>query len=174
MTQATPGADVELQGYSQNHYGTASFDNDPTPVDRVATADDSGVASFDDLRPASNTRLRARLAGCPDATDGSSAVITVRTQLTLAAARVGTRVYAFSGKSIPARPGGLVVGLYRVAGSVESLVAQARANATTGQYSMNVTFPLRDQGQRITLVLKTGRDAQNAAGRSNSRLLLIQ
>ena len=111
VTGATPTATIELQGYSQNHYGTASFDNDPTPVDRVATADDSGVASVDDLRPASNTRLRARVAGCPDATAGSTAVITVRTQLTLAASRIGSRVYAFSGKSIPARPGGLVVGI---------------------------------------------------------------
>jgi hypothetical protein len=114
VTGAIAGEKVELQGYSQNHGGTASFDNDPTPVDRSGTADANGSVTFSDLRPASNTRVRAMPRGCPYPLNAASSVISVRTQLTLAMSRTGVRRYVISGQSIPARAGGLVVGLYRV------------------------------------------------------------
>ena len=177
---ATPGSTIELQGYSQNHFLTANFDNDPTPVDRTAVADANGTATFNDIRPASNTRLRARVAGCTylggiSATD----VINVRTQLTLQVARNGARKYTFSGVSIPAREGGLIVGLYRISGGTETLIGQARAAAYNANnpsqpaaYSLTLTFPA-SYGSSGVFVVKTGQDAQNAPGRSNNRTLSI-
>ena len=186
VSGATPTATIELQGYSQNHYGTASFANDPTPVDRTGQADSNGMITFNDLKPASNTRVRARQAGCAY---GNSAVITVRAQETLAVKRIGTRKYTFSGRSIPARPGGLIVSLYRIVGSAcaagvepsscpgEKFIGQARAQAlgapNQGLYSITITFPSSDQNFRDEFVVKTGADAQNAPGRSNARSLLI-
>jgi hypothetical protein len=186
VTGATPTATIELQGYSQNHENTASFANDPTPVDRTAQADSNGAATFNDLKPASNTRVRARQAGCAY---GNSAVIEVRAQETLAVKRVGVRQYTFSGRSIPARPGGLIVSLYRIVGSScqagvepskcpgEKLIGQARAagigSPNQGLYSITITFPSADANVRDEFVVKTGRDAQNAPGRSNTRSLLI-
>jgi hypothetical protein len=187
VTGATPTATIELQGYSQNHEGTNNFDNDPTPVDRTAKADDNGAATFNDLKPASNTRLRARQAGCTYS--GNTAVIEVRAQETLEVKRVGLRKYTFSGRSIPARPGGLIVSLYRITGSAcaagvepskcpgETFLGQSRAVALgspgEGLYSITITFPSRDNNVRDEFVVKTGRDAQNAPGRSNVRSLLI-
>jgi hypothetical protein len=186
VTGATPSATIELQGYSQNHEGTASFANDPTPVDRVGKADANGSITFNDLRPASNTRVRARQQGC---TFGNSDVIEVRAQETLAVKRTGTRSYTFSGRSIPARPGGLIISLYRIVGTAcaagvepskcpgEKFIGQGRAvslgSPGEGLYSIRITFPAADQNVRDEFVVKTGRDAQNAPGRSNARSLLI-
>jgi len=159
----------QLQGYSQNHYGTANFTNDPTPIDRTVTAGSDGSATISDLRPASNTRIRARVKGCAFGTNALGSVINVRTQLTLAAKRTGTRTVVISGGSIPARPGGLIVGIYRDG----VLIGQARADQTSGQYSVTLHFPASDQGKRINLNARTGQDAQNAPGQSNTRSLLI-
>ena len=187
MTGARPNSDVELQGYSQNHFGTAGFSNDLTPVDRSGATDANGAITFSDLRPASNTRLRARMTGCTYT--NQSDVIEVRAQETLDVRRTGTRAYTFSGRSIPAREGGLIVSLYRIVGSPcaagveprscpgEVFVGQARAVALgaagQGRYSIRITFPARDHNVRDEFVVKTGRDAQNAPGRSNARSLLI-
>lgn len=174
-----------LQGYSQNHFGTANFDNDPTPADRSGVSDANGSITFNDLRPASNTRLRAREVGCPNIADAQTAVIEVRAQETLMVKRLGTRSYVFSGASIPARPGGLIVSLYRVVGSPcaagveprnctgEVFLGQARADAVTGRYRIPRRFGSADSHNRASFVVKTGRDAQNAPGRSNTRSLLI-
>jgi hypothetical protein len=184
---ATPTATIQLQGYSQNHDGTMTFANDPTPVDRTGKADSNGAITFNDLRPASNTRLRAKQAGCAYGTN--TAVIEVRAQETLEVKRVGLRKYTFSGRSIPAREGGLIVSLYRITGSAcapgvepskcpgETFIGQGRAVALgspgEGLYSITITFPSRDTNVRDEFVVKTGRDAQNAPGRSNARSLLI-
>ncbi|MFN2523707.1 MAG: hypothetical protein ABR614_10415 [Mycobacteriales bacterium] len=184
---ARPGSTVDLQGYSQDHFGSQGFFNDPTPVDRTGTADSSGSVTFSDLRPASNTRLRARMAGCTYT--GNTDVIEVRAQETLTVQRTGARSYTFSGRSIPARPGGLIVSLYRITGQAcaagvepsrcpgETFIGQARAVALgqngEGLYSIRITFPPRDTNVRDEFVVKTGRDAQNAPGRSNVRSLLI-
>ena len=182
VTGARPGAPVELQGYSQNHYGTNSFANDPTKVDRSGVADDRGSITFNDLRPASNTRVQARQAGCAF---GPSAVIEVRATETLTARRTGTRAYLVAGSSVPARPGGLLVSLFRITGAScragveprncpgEVFLGQGRASETTGDYTIPVRFPARDSHVRDEFVVKTGRDAQNAPGRSNVRSLLI-
>ncbi|MEO6203866.1 MAG: hypothetical protein ABIO67_00550 [Mycobacteriales bacterium] len=179
---ATPGSDVELQGYSQNHFGTATFANDPTPVDRVGTADGSGSVTFNDLRPPSNTRLHARQVGCAY---GSSDVVAVRTQLTLFVQQRAPRTYEISGGSIPARDGGLIVSLYRIDGaqcaaglepracSSEVFLGQGRADGRTGRFSIRLVVGPGVVGPRMWLVLKTGQDAQNLPGRSNARSLLL-
>ena len=48
-------------------------------------------------------------------------MINVRAQETLQVTRISTRTYTFSGRSIPARPGGLIVSLYRIVGSACAL-----------------------------------------------------
>ncbi len=187
---ARPGARVELQGYSQNHEGTMTFDGDPTPVDRAGLADDNGAVTFNDLRLASNTRLRAHEAGCSSSADATSSVVQVRAMQTLRVVRNGARTYTFSGTSIPARPGGLIVSLYRVVGATcaagvdprhcpgEQLLRQGRAHSEgtpgAGTYGgLTVTFPPGATAMREEFVVKTGRDAQNSPGRSNVRSLLI-
>lgn len=194
VSGATPGSVIELQGYSQNHFGTATFDNDTTPVDRRQAADGSGAATFNDLRPASNTRLHARQQGCGFA-NALGQVVTVRATETLQVTRNTSRTFTFSGQSIPARPGGLIVSLYRIVGQAcaagvepsrcpgEVLVGQDRANAGNpdsgdnppgaGLYSIRLTLPATDVNRRVQFVVKTGRDAQNAPGRSNTRSLLV-
>jgi hypothetical protein len=181
VSGTTPGATVELQGYSQNHYGTANFTNDPTNPDRTGVANASGSVTFSDLRPGSNTRLRARQVGC---SYGNSDVINVRTQLSLQVTRVGARTYRFDVDSIPARPGGLIVSIYRITGSPcaagveprncpgEVFVGQTRVSATNGAGRVTLSFG-PDYPAREQFVLKTGQDAQNAPGRSNVRDLAI-
>jgi hypothetical protein len=164
---AAPGAAVELFGYSQNHRGTATFGSAPA---RTAKADANGAVTFTDLRPSANTRLKARQVGCGF---GASKVLSVRTQLVLTVQRTGTRTYVFSGDSIPAREGGLIVGIYRVTGSGETLVSQARADAVNGEWTRTLTLPVRDANVRAQFVVKTGQDAQNVPGRSNVRSLLV-
>jgi len=158
---------VELYGYSQNHYGTATFGSAPV---RTATADENGAVSFSNLRPSANTRLKARQVGCAF---GDSAVMSVRTQLTLKVVRTGLRRYAFSGDSVPARDGGLVVGIYRVTAAGVKLVSQARADAVDGEWTRTLTFGPKDANVRAQFVLRTGRDAQNIPGASNIRSLRI-
>jgi len=167
ITSAPAGATIEVQGYSQNHYLTANFNNDPTPIDRVVTAGSDGSVTINDLRPASNTRLRARVRGCTFT--GLGSVINVRTQLTLAANKTGVRTVVISGHSTPARPGGLIVGIYRDG----TLIGQSRASESSGNYSVTLHFPASDQGKRVNLTARTGQDAQNAPGISNVRSLLI-
>lgn len=183
---ARPGATVILQGYSQNHEGAATFDNDPSPADRVGTADSNGTVTFNDLRPSSNTRLRAAEAGCSFTPGGPTAVVEVRAQETLTVTRTAPRTYVFRGQSIPARPGGLIINLYEVLGQPcapgveprscpgEVFVGQGRANSVTGKYTIGPIKRASSQLEgRVIYVVKTGRDAQNAPGRSNSRSVLI-
>ncbi len=179
---ARPGQLVDLQGYSQDHFMTRSFANDATPRDRSALADAQGAVTINDLRLASNTRLRASERGCAAS---ESAVVSVRTLLTLAVEQSAPRSYRISGQALPAREGGLIVSLYRVTGSPcaagvpphqcpgEQLLSQARADGASGRYAFAVRFPTSLTGERINLVLKTGADGQNAPGRSNTRNLLI-
>ena len=150
-------------------------------MDRLGTADSNGTITFNDLRPSSNTRVRARQAGC---TFGGSAVINVRTTLFLNVTRNSPRTYTFAIDSIPARPGGLIVSIYRIAGNAcaagveprdcpgEVFVSQARVSDINGEGSRTLKFDSSFSG-RERFVLKTGQDAQSAPGRSNVRDLAI-
>ena len=189
VTGARPQASIELQGYSQDHHGSVSFANDMTPVDRTGTADANGTITFSDLRPASNTRVRAHETACAYSSAATGQVINVRATETLRVVRNGPNSYTFGGESIPARPGGLIVSLFQVVGEScaagtrpadcpgERFVTQARAQGEgspgAGSYRIDVQFPDSDRNTRRLFVVKTGQDAQNAPGRSNTRSLLI-
>lgn len=141
---------------------------------RSATTNADGIVTFT-IRPPANTRLRAaqREEDCTDPSFGTepSVVLNVRTALTLTATRNGTRDYTFSGDSLPARAGGLVVSLYRVTDAGKQvLTAQSRASATTGEWSIHRTFA---ETGRFGFVVRTGQDLQNAPGISTTRSTLL-
>jgi hypothetical protein len=117
------------------------------------------------VRPPRNTRLYAQQrTGCPA---GNQVVLGVRTTLSLAAVRNGPRNYTFFGDSLPARPGGLIVSLYRITSSgSEVLTAQARASATTGEWTLTRQFT---GSGTFGFILRTGQDLQNAPGASHVR-----
>ena len=182
-----PGARALLEGYSQVHEGTAYFDNAGSIV-RTGFAGSDGTVTWNDIRPSSNTRVRVFQESCPrpakDTVQDRGAVINVRTTLFLRWTGSKSRTYRFSGDSIPARTGGLIVSFYRITGTPcaagveprrcpgEEFVGQTRADAINGEYA--ITFTLgRGFSPRTRFVLKTGRDAQNAPGRSNVRDLAV-
>lgn len=159
IVQATSGTLVDLFAYSRPS----------TTYERVRTVTvaRNGRASVT-LRPGTNTRLYAQQQGC---TAGQSTVLNVRTALTLAAKRNGTRDYTFSGASLPARDKGLIVSLYRLTADGGSiLTAQTRANPTTGAWTLHRVFT---GSGRFDFVVRTGQDLQNAPGSSNTRSLLV-
>jgi hypothetical protein len=156
---APPNSVVDLWAYSQPSTTFA--------VVRTATVDASGVITWP-VSPLRNTRLYAQTRG---GAPTPQRVLNVATALSLSAARTGTRPYAFSGRSIPARTGGLIVSLYRItADHHRVLTAQTRASATTGSWSLTRAF---SGTGTFTFVVRTGSDLQNVAGSSNERLVTI-
>lgn len=126
-----------------------------------------GTARFE-VAPPTNTRLYAQHVGCAP---GLSEVLDVRTTLTIAARRIGVRDYVFSGDSLPARSGGLMISLYRVTvDGGQVLTAQARASATNGEWSLRRVF---SGSGRYGFVARTGQDLLNAPGASNVRSTLL-
>ena len=156
---SSPRAEVELWAYTRP---STTF-----RLVRSAVTDDRGVAAFT-VRPPGNTRLYARKPGCEPS---PSQVLNVSTALTLTAQRTGPREYVFAGDSLPARPGGLVVSLYRVtADGRQVLTAQTRADSATGEWRLVRRFTGTG---RFGFVVRTGQDLQNAPGSSNVRSLLV-
>ena len=157
--RGTPGTAVELWAYTR-----------PSTTYRMVR---SGVVGNDgtigfDVRPPTNTRLQARQRDCAF---GPSTVLNVATTLTLAVERTGTREYVFSGDSLPARPGGLVVSLYRVtADGSQVLTAQTRASQATGEWRLVRRFT---GSGRFGFLVRTGQDLLNAPGSSAVRSLLV-
>jgi hypothetical protein len=134
---------------------------------RTGVIGDDGTVSFQ-IRPATNTRLYAQQRGC---TAGSSIVLNVRTALTIAVVRTGVRSYTFSGDSVPARTGGLIVSVYRIAADgTEVLALQARADAQNGEWRVARRF---SGSGRFGFVVRTGQDLLNAPGRSNVRSVVV-
>ncbi|MCA1712181.1 MAG: metallophosphoesterase [Actinobacteria bacterium] len=157
--RAEPERAVELWAYTRPSTAYSRV--------RTGTTDASGTATFS-VRPSANTRLYAAVADCPG---GGSVVLAVRTALSLAVSRTGTREYVFSGDSLPARRGGLIVSLYRVeAGGRQVLTAQARASELTGEWSLVRRF---SGTGRFGFVVRTGQDLQNAPGTSAVRSVLV-
>ena len=131
----------------------------------------SGTLTFADLRPPGNTRLYAQTRGCTTDEPRDSVVLNVRTALSLYATRTGPRTYRFTGDTLPARAGGLLVNLYRVtADGRQVLTAQTRASARDGEWRIDRRF--LGTG-RFGFVLRTGQDLQNAPGSSTIRPTLI-
>ncbi|MCA1711303.1 MAG: hypothetical protein LC789_06550 [Actinobacteria bacterium] len=193
ITGATPNRVVELEAYQQNHFGTASFTSGAANT-RTATADANGVATLQ-VRFSSNARARARMQGCAfgrDAgfnqgtTGANSNVLYVKTVITFTVTRVGPKTLRISGDSLPARPGGLIVNIdctdarCKSASNPNGILLQPRANSTTGEFGpVDYAFKAFSVGQRVTLYATTGDpatgkgDAQNIAGRSNDRSVLL-
>ena len=164
--RGAPGAAVDLLAYTRP--------STEYRVVRSATTDASGLAGFT-VRPPANTRLVARrherCSGPPIDETNASVVLNVRTALTITAERNGTRDVTFAGDSLPARPGGLIVSLYRITDDGRQvLTSQARAGATDGQWSVRRRFT---GSGRFGFVARTGQDLQNAPGASNVRSTLI-
>ena len=133
-----------------------------------------GIATFT-VRPPANTRLKAaqREEDCNEPVFGTAptVVLNVRTALTLTAQRHGVRDYTFAGDSLPARPDGLIVSLYRITeSSGPVLTSQARADTQNGEWTMNRKFTGTG---RFGFVVRTGQDLQNAPGVSSTRSTLI-
>ena len=156
---APAGSVVDLYAYSRP---STAFS-----VVRTATVGSTGVVTWS-VAPLTNTRLYAqKQGGAPT----PQQVLGVATALSLNVARTGTRTYAFSGRSVPARAGGLVISLYRSSDGVHQiLTAQTRADAKTGAWSLARAF---SGTGRFTFVVRTGSDLQNAAGTSNTRSVLV-
>jgi hypothetical protein len=156
---APAGSVVDLYAYSRPSTTFA--------VVRSATVGSTGALTWT-VAPLTNTRLYAQKRG---GAATPQTVLSVATALSLNAARTAPRTYVFSGRSIPARAGGLIVSLYRsVDGVHQILTAQTRANAQTGSWSLTRTF---SGVGRFTFVVRTGGDVQNAAGSSNTRSVLV-
>jgi adhesin/invasin len=152
---ATRGSTVDLFAYTRP--------STTYSVVRSGAVTSNGTVSWG-IRPPRNTRLYAQQRGC---LAGGSVVVGVRTTLSLAAVRNGVRNYTFYGDSLPARPGGLIVSLYRInADGSEVLSSQARASATTGEWS--VTRRFTGSGS-FGFIVRTGQDLQNAPGASHVR-----
>ncbi|MDT7572544.1 MAG: hypothetical protein QOE05_2718 [Actinomycetota bacterium] len=136
-------------------------------VVRTATVGATGVVTWK-IGPLSNTRLYAQERG---AAATPQTVLNVAPGLSLSATRTGTRTYVFSGSSIPARTGGLVISLYRFTDATHSvLTAQTKADPKTGKWSLRRTFT--GTGQFSFVVLTRG-DLQNVAGSSATRSVRI-
>ena len=136
-------------------------------VVRQAEVGADGTATFRVVPPA-NTRLYAQQMNC---NASPSVVLNVRTALSLFAKRNGVRDYTFTGDSLPARPGGLIISLYRVTNDGRQvLTSQVRASATNGEWTINRKFT---GSGRFGFVVRTGQDLQNAPGSSNIRPTLI-
>ena len=134
---------------------------------RTATVGSTGVVSWT-VGPLANTRLYAQTRG---GAATPQVVLSVATGLSLTSARTGTRTFVFSGRSIPARTGGLIISLYRItADGHQVLTAQTRASSSTGNWSLTRHFT---GAGRFSFVVRTGSDLQNAAGTSNTRSVRI-
>lgn len=137
---------------------------------RSAEVGADGTAVFR-LAPPTNTRVYAQQRGCTTDAAAASKVLNVRTALSIAAKRNGSREYTFTGESLPARTGGLIVSLYRVTPKGQQvLTSQVRANASNGEWTIRRTFL---GNGRFGFVARTGQDLQNAPGASNTRPVLI-
>lgn len=156
---APPNSVVDLIAYSRP---STTF-----TVVRTATVGTTGVVTWS-ISPLSNTRFYAQgRGGAPT----PQSVLNVATALSLSASRTGTRTYVFSGRSIPARAGGLIVSLYRITDTGSKvLTAQTRADARTGNWSLTRAFTGTGE---FDFVVRTGSDLQNVAGISNTRTLRI-
>lgn len=166
---ATGAAQVTVTGTPNSVIDLLAYTRPSTTfrVVRSAEIGADGVARFTIVPPA-NTRLYAQQRGCDQ---GPSVVLNVRTALSLAVERTGVRTYRFSGDSLPARAGGLIVSLYRITSSgQEVLTSQVRADARNGEWTINRRFTGIG---RFGFVVRTGQDLQNAPGASNVRSLLV-
>jgi hypothetical protein len=157
----TPGRGVSLEGYSAP---SATYRELRSAIQPAS----DGTARFS-VGPATNTRYRPRVEGCPE--PGDSNVLVVHPVLTLKVVRLGTRSYRFSGLFLPAGVNrGRVIGLYYQppgGAAVKRGVATVQAN---GSYTVDLRFT---GSGRFSFFFRTGSNTINATGTSNLRSLLV-
>ena len=155
-----PNSAVELYAYSRP--------STTYTLVRSATTDARGDADFTPVRPGTNTRLYAHYKNGTAATDSPSKVIQVHTALSLSAYRDGVRKYHFQGTNLPRRPGQLIT-LYRLSGGQEIRTATVKTDSS-GTWRINRTFT---GNGTFTFVVRTSATNDNAAGRSNERVVAV-
>jgi hypothetical protein len=151
-----PGSTVELRGYSRP---STSYH-----LLRTATVGADGRVVWT-LRPMTNTRVYAVQHGCAA---GPSAVVLVRSVMTLNARPAGLRRYTFSGTSLPGRPAGQVVELNATSPSGRRLLLGRVRTDERGRWTLTVTLP--STGRYLVRARSAG-DMVNAAG--GSRLIRV-
>ncbi|MCU1693653.1 MAG: hypothetical protein JWM64_2744 [Frankiales bacterium] len=160
LVSGPPGTAVELLAYSRP--------STTYVVVRRGTLGDEGSIGFD-VRPGTNTRLRARTSGVA-ASESPSVVVSVAATPSLSVTRTGPRTYAFSGRVMPARAG-QGVALYRLdtAGrETRTAVATTDASGTwrvTRRFTWTGTFGF---------LARTGTSLTNVAGSSGVRLATVR
>jgi hypothetical protein len=122
----TPGARVELYGFTVPS----------TTYHLLGWTRANAVGHYSFLpRFTGNSRVYVRVAGLTS----PSIVVRVRSLVTLSATKLSPRTYTFSGASLPARAGELVVLYYRDRFGHALVVARAHADGH-GHYSVTHTF----------------------------------
>ncbi len=156
----TPGATVDLYAYTRP--STAYR------VVRTVVVPAGGPAEVSLTAP-SNTRMYAQQRGCAE---GPSSVLTVRSTVSVDARRTGARTYRFSGNSLPLRPEGLALALYRVTDDGrEVLTARTRTDPATGRWTLTRRFT---GSGTFGFVVRTPQDLTNAAGTSSRRTVVVR
>lgn len=156
-----PGDQVTLEGYSRP---ASSY----TAVRPPVVLGSDGTAQWS-ITPSTNTRVRAHGQDCEPS--ASSALVRVHPVLTFVVQRTGARRYVFTGRILPgAVNAGRTISLYyRLPGA--DLVRRTTAPvAGDGSFVMDVLF---GGSARVDVEVRTGANAVNEAGRSNSRSLLV-
>jgi hypothetical protein len=139
---AEPGAELELLAYSR-----------PSTTFVVARRGVTGDGRFTfRVTPGTNTRLFVRATGSSGTRSSSSVVVNVRSRVSIAAARTGSRAYRFSGSVLPRR-GGVLITVYRGTWSLQ------RTFTGTG------TFPF---------TARAAANPNNAAGQSGATTVTLR
>jgi hypothetical protein len=150
---AAPGSTVRVFAYSRPSTSYRQV--------REGVVGPDGAAVFT-VRPGGNTRAYAELVGC--GAQSVSTTMNVRTTMTLAARRLGSRQYLFSGQAVPGRPG-QIISLY----AGRTLLAQGRTDQR-GRYAITRTF---QRGARMDLHAFAGRNITADEGRSRTRPTVV-
>lgn len=145
---AEPGARLELLAYSR-----------PSTTYTVARRAVTGDGQYEfRVTPGTNTRLYVRSTTSGGAASSASAVISIRSRVSLTAQRTGPRTYRFSGSVLPRRPG-VRVSIYRGA----ALSSSAVGTAADGTYAVVRTFTGTGT---FPFTARTAANGNNAAGAS--------
>ncbi|MCW2777338.1 MAG: hypothetical protein JWN17_1063 [Frankiales bacterium] len=152
---STPGRTVRLYAYSQPS----------TTFVAVRSATATASTTTFDVTPPTNTRLYGQEEGC---TQSPSVVVTVRSAVGISATRNASRVYTFSGGTLPRRPG-QVVSLFRKGSTGDVLTAQVKTDSS-GRYSITRRFT---GSGLFDFYTRTSTDLVNASGSSLVRRTLV-
>ena len=154
ISNATPGSQITLEGYSRPSTTYAAIRNGVT----VAA---NGTAQSFDVRPPTSARVRLSVLGCSKT--GTEQVIQVIPGLGISVTRVGTRTYTFAGKIIPGKQNlGRAIALYVGSGTATPTKRYTAKSAADGSYKTTLVLP-RGAAKAYWA---TGANMTNLAGQS--------